>query len=331
MTAYRSFAEQALHYFVRPQEEIPSAAISHPANWYGPAMAADPSLWLVEFSPVDVAELESAAQIARREGIALAGLTRESFPLPGLAERISRWRQMLASGRGFLCLRGLPVEAWGDELASYIYWGLGHHIGAPGAQNAAEELLGHVIDYGEEADNPAVRRYRTSGNIDFHCDAADVVGLLCLRTARTGGQSRIASSVTIFNEIVARGPDLVPRLFQPFRLDRRGEEGEGEAPTLDIAPCAFAGGQLRTFWHSEYFRSAVRHQGVPPFTAEEEALLELYDQLAASPEIYLDMWLQPGDIQLISNHTVVHARTAYEDYPEPGRRRHLLRLWLSLE
>jgi hypothetical protein len=331
MTAYRSFAEQALHYFIRPHEEIPASTVSHPANWYGPEMAADPDLWLVELSPDEVTELEAAARRARQEGIAPAGLTRGNFPLPGLADRLSRWRQVLSSGRGFLCLRGLPVEAWGDELASYVYWGLGHQLGAPGAQNAAEELLGHVTDYGEEADNPAVRRYRTSGNIDFHCDAADVVGLLCLHTARRGGQSRIASSVTIFNEILARRPDLVPRLFQPFRLDRRGEEGEGEAPTLDITPCAFAGGQLRTFWHSEYFRSAVRHAGVPPFTAEEQALLELYDRLAASPEIYLDMWLQPGDIQLISNHTVVHARTAYEDYPEPGRRRHLLRLWLSLE
>ena len=331
MNAYRSFAEQALHYFIRPHEEIPPAAVSHPANWYGPEMAADPARWLVELPADDVTELETAAHRARQAGINLAGLSRENFPLPGLADRIVEWRQVLGSGTGFLCLRGLPVETWGDELASYVYWGLGHHIGVPGAQNAAEELLGHVIDYGEEADNPTVRRYRTSGNIDFHCDAADVVGLLCLRRARSGGQSRIASSVTIFNEIVARRPDLVARLFQPFLLDRRGEEGEGEAPTLDIAPCAFAGGQLRTFWHSEYFRSAVRHEGVPPFTAEEEALLDLYDQLAASPEIYLDMWLQPGDIQLISNHTVVHARTAYEDYPEPARRRHLLRLWLSLE
>jgi hypothetical protein len=331
MTAYRSFAEQELHYFIRPHEEIPASTVSHPANWYGPEMAADPALWLVELSPDEVTELAAAARRARQQGIAPAGLTRDNFPLPGLADRLSRWRQVLSSGRGFLCLRGLPVDAWGDELASYVYWGLGHQLGAPGAQNAAEELLGHVTDYGEEADNPAVRRYRTSGNIDFHCDAADVVGLLCLRTARRGGQSRIASSVTIFNEILAKRPDLVPRLFQPFRLDRRGEEGEGEAPTLDITPCAFAGGQLRTFWHSEYFRSAVRHPGVPPFTAEEQALLELYDRLAASPEIYLDMWLQPGDIQLISNHTVVHARTAYEDYPESARRRHLLRLWLSLE
>lgn len=110
-----------------------------------------------------------------------------------------------------------------------------------------------------------------------------------------------------------------------------GEEGEGEAPTLDIAPCAVAGAQLRTFWHSEYFRSAVRHEGVPPITAGEQALLDLYDELAASPQSHLDRWLQPGDIQLISNHSVVHARTAYADYPDPGRRRHLLRLWLSLE
>ena len=54
-------------------------------------------------------------------------------------------------------------------------------------------------------------------------------------------------------------------------------------------------------------------------------------RIAASPELYFDMDLAPGDIQWLSNHTILHARTGYGDYPEPERKRHLLRLWLSLD
>lgn len=331
MSIYRSFAEQALHYFLRPHESVPDALLEHPAAWRGPDMAAHPERWLVELERHEIDELASAASSARRAGRALEELDAAAFPLPGLADRFRDWRSRLRDGCGFLCVRGLPVRDWGEELSSLVYWGIGHHLGVPGAQNPQGELLGHVIDYGEEADDPMVRRYRTAGNIEFHCDAADVVGLLCLRKAREGGQSRIASSVTIFNEVLRRRPDLVPRLFQPFKLDRRGEERAGEAPVIDIAPCACAGGMLRTFWHSDYFRSAPRHASVAPLAPDECALLDLYDELAASPEIHLDMWLEPGDMQFISNHTIVHARTAYTDYPEPGAKRHLLRLWLSLD
>lgn len=329
MSIYRSFAEQALHYFLRPHESVPDAALEHAAAWRGPEMAAHPERWRVELCGHDIDELARAADSARRAGRSMQELDAAAFPLPGLAESFRDWRTRLRDGCGFVCVRGLPVRDWGEELSSLVYWGIGHHLGVPGAQNPQGELLGHVTDYGEEADDPMVRRYRTTGNIDFHCDAADVVGLLCLQKAREGGQSRIASSVTVFNEILRRRPELVPRLFRPFQLDRRGEERPGEAPAIEIAPCAYAGGTLRTFWHSDYFRSAPRHASVAPLTTDELALLDLYDELAASPEIHLDMWLEPGDMQFISNHTIVHARTAYTD--EPQARRHLLRLWLSLD
>jgi alpha-ketoglutarate-dependent taurine dioxygenase len=101
-------------------------------------------------------------------------------------------------------------------------------------------------------------------------------------------------------------------------------------PWVPVQPCCFAQGRLRTFYHSDYFRSVQRHEAAPRFTDPERELLDLYEGIAASPELYLDMKFEAGDVQLISNHTVLHARTEYEDWPEPERRRHLLRLWLSL-
>jgi hypothetical protein len=186
-----------------------------------------------------------------------------------------------------------------------------------------------VLDTGEDTANPFVRRYRTAGDIAYHCDLADVVGLLCLRTARRGVASRIVSSVSVYNELLRRRPDLVDRLYEPFCLDTRDEQGDGRLPYVPVVPCRHARGVLRTFYHSDYFRSAVRHPEVPPFSAEERLLLDLYEDIAGDPQLYLDMQFEPGDIQLISNHATLHARTAYEDGAGPEKR-HLLRLWLSL-
>jgi hypothetical protein len=215
-------------------------------------------------------------------------------------------------------------------VSSLAYWSLGLHLGRPGAQNPQGDLLGHVVDTGEDATDPFVRRYRTNGDIAYHCDLADVVGLLCLGAGRRGGASRIVSSVSVYNSLLAQRSDLVPRLYQPFRLDSRGEQGARGPAWVPIPPCRWAGGRLRTFYHSDYFRSVTRHADVPPFTGDERALLDLYESIASDPTLRLDMQFEPGDVQLISNHTVLHARTAYEDEPGAAGKRHLLRLWLSL-
>jgi hypothetical protein len=214
-------------------------------------------------------------------------MRREDFPLPRLAGSIRAWREELATGRGFVVLRGLPVAAWGADDAAVVYWGLGLHLGRPGAQNAMGDLLGHVVDTGEDAANPFVRRYRTAGDIAYHCDLADAVGLLCLHTARRGGASRIVSSVSAYNELLRRRPDLVDRLYEAVALDRRdeGQSGPGWVPAI---PCRFGGGRLRTFYHSDYFRSAERHADAPIGAVERE-LYDVYEAIACEPGRYLDM------------------------------------------
>ncbi len=326
--AFRSFAAQALHYFRRDHEAVRREPIEGPAAWRGEELRGSRD-WIVELAPAQLAEIEKALAAVR--GRELGEIGRDDFPLPSLGPVLAGWARELREGRGFLLARGLPVERWGDADAARAFWGLGQHLGTPGAQNPAGELLGHVTDTGDEADNPNVRRYRTAGDIRFHCDLADAVGLLCLRVPRSGGASRIVSSVSVYNELLARRPDLAPRLYEPFCLDVRDEQGETRRAWIPVPPCRFAGGRLRTFYHSDYFRSAARHADVPPFSDDERTLLDLYEAIANSPELRLDMQFEPGDVQLISNHAILHARTAYADFPEPERRRHLLRLWLSLD
>jgi hypothetical protein len=154
-----------------------------------------------------------------------------------------------------------------------------------------------------------------------------VVGLLCLKRAKRGGSSRIASSVSVYNELLRRRPDLIALLYRPFLLDTHGEGGVDFFP---IPPCRFYRGALSTFYHADYFRSVHENTTVPPLSPAQRELLDLYDEIASSPELRLEMDFRVGDIQLLSNHVVVHARTAYDDHPEPDQKRHLLRLWLSL-
>ncbi|MDX2170209.1 MAG: TauD/TfdA family dioxygenase [Deltaproteobacteria bacterium] len=326
---WNSFGAQAMHYFNRPHDGVRRTPIAGPAAWRG-AELRDERLWSETLDRAALAELDQALATARARGATIETLRRDDFPLPQLAPRIAAWRDTLTNGRGFLLLRGLPVERWGEADSSLVYWGLGQHLGRPGAQNPAGELLGHVVDTGEDAANPFVRRYRTAGDIAYHCDLADAVGLLCLRTARRGGASRLVSSVSVYNALLARRPDLVERLYEPFLLDNRDAERGDQPPYLPVPPCRYADGRLRTFYHSDYFRSVERHPEAPRFTAAERELLDLYEAIANDPALYLDMQLRPGDLQLVSNHTVLHARTAYEDDATPGGKRHLLRLWLSL-
>src|SRR6185503_14400084 len=257
-------------------------------------------------------------------GKPLARMTAADFPLPTLAARVAQWRDEIRRGRGFVLIRGVPVSQWTEKQSETFFWCLGHYFGIPGAQNPEGDLLGHVRDQRTGGD---VRYYRTNKELAVHTDAADFVGLLCLQKAKSGGLSRIASSVAVFNELLRTRPQLVPRLFEPLYFDTKGEGGVRAFP---IPPCRYSHGELRTFWQSDYFRTVDRVEHVPKMTAEVKELLDTYDGIANSPAFHLDMDLQPGDVQLISNHTILHARTAFEDWPELERRRHLLRLWISI-
>ncbi|MEH6527077.1 MAG: TauD/TfdA family dioxygenase [Sneathiella sp.] len=328
--AFRSFTDQSKFYFDRPHTVIADQKIDNAANWRGPDLRGKPDSWTVTLTPSDIAELEQAIEQVTASGQDMSDVSRDSFVLPELSAKIRSWKTQIAVGLGFILVKGLPVEEWGLEKSTLAYWGLGHHLGHPGAQNPDNELLGHVIDYSEERTNPLVRRYRTSGNIDFHCDAADVVGLLCINAARDGGQSRITSSIAIFNALFDQSPELIPRLFEPFAVDRRGEENPGQKGYFQRPACCFADHQLRTFYHSEYMRSAARFMDGGTLDTATEQVLDFYDTAAASKDFHLDMYLEPGDMQFISNHSIIHARTEYQDFEEVDRKRHLLRLWLSL-
>ena len=326
---FRSFKEQTLHYFDRPHDGAATKPIDSPAAWVGKTM---PKLEEMAYrlDADEVAELDAALAHAKQTGKPRKNMLAADFPLPRLAPHIAKWQATLKDGLGLQVIRGVPVTRWSEDEAELFFWCLGLHLGRPGGQNREEELLGHVRDTHVKKTDPIVRLYQTAENIDFHCDTADVVGLLCLKKAKSGGKSRIVSSISAFNRLLEREPALAARLFEPFFLDKRNDSKGVGTRAVPISPCRFADGKLRTFYHADYFRSATRHAEVPDFTPLERKCLDLYEAIANDPDLYLDMDLEPGDIQLLSNHTNLHARTEYEDGDDPAERRHLLRLWLSL-
>jgi hypothetical protein len=296
--------------------------------WYGRELIKQTD-WIYQLSEAEILEIETAV-----EGLtgALAHpdkLSPDEFPLPTLGLRLQRLLREVLEGRGFVLVRGLPVERWSRRQAALAFLGIGSHLGNLRSQNADGHLLGQVKDLGRSSRDPNVRIYQTRERQTFHTDSCDVVGLLCLATAKSGGLSSLVSSVTIFNEMRRRRPDLARLLFAPIETDRRGEVAEGEKPYFKIPVFNWYAGMLSAIYQRQYIESARRFADVEPLTSAQREALDLFDALANDPELHLMMALQPGDMQFVHNHTILHDRTAFEDWPEPQRKRHLLRLWLA--
>ena len=305
--------------------------ITGPGAWIGPQLQHDAS-WVCRLDAHDVAEIDAALGHAKRAGARIpfdAGL----FPLGRLTAKLDAVLEEIERGRGFALVRGLPRARYSDDDCALLYWGLGAHLGRPVSPNARGHLLGHVRDEGRIHADPSARGYQTHERMDFHTDLlpVDVLGLFCLRTAKAGGESKLVSALTLHNVLRDERPDLLEALYGTFHVDWRGEEPEGEMPWFALPMFSERDGHVTTRIVSlPYYDSAARHgEQYRPTPIQREAL-ERVQEIANRPELMLTMDFQDGDIQLINNHTMLHARAAFEDWPEPGRERHLLRMWIAV-
>ena len=311
--------------FALPPEQTGAAA------WYGPDLATRDD-WLMTLSAADVAEVESATRALAAREADIAAIKAADFPLPTLGPRLkARVRDEVLQGRGFLMVRGLPVERWSIRESATAFYGLGSHLGSARSQNGKGHVLGHVKDLGLDVHDPNVRIYQTSERQTYHTDSCDIVGLLCLKTAKSGGLSALVSSTTIFNEMRRRRPDLLELLFQPVATDRRGEVPAGQKPWFEIPVFNWHDGFLSAIYQRQYIDSAQRFPEAPRLSPQQVEALDLFDALANDPALNIFIGFQPGDVQLVHNHTLLHDRTGFENWPEPERHRHLLRLWLAAD
>jgi len=305
-----------------------SHRLDDPAAWYGPTLESDKS-WIYTLSKEDISELDKA--IVKVQDKPVRQITRKDFPLTRLGERLMIIKEIVDKGLGVSLLRGLPVDHMTTDQTERALWGMGQYVGIPQPQDAARETLHHVRDTGVKVEaDPNLRTYQTNAEQSFHNDGGDLVMLLCRRSAKFGGTSRMASALTIFNEIIKIEPELAMVLQEPFYFDARGQQLPG-CPSIQKVPIfVWYANRLNVLHKRPYIELAQRFKEVPPMNERQVAALDLLDELCANPRIHFAFEMMPGDIQVASNFSILHARDAFQDFLDSDKKRHMIRLWLGL-
>ncbi|MBV9539191.1 MAG: TauD/TfdA family dioxygenase, partial [Acidisphaera sp.] len=300
------------------------------AAWRGPSLD-----WRREGMHVltrdEVAEIDAALAHLRAAGGEpdFPEITPARFPLPALGTLLRARRREIEEGCGFLLLRGLPRERYSADEMALIYFGLGSYLGEPIPQSWQGELLGHVIDIADIQE--AVRGYNAGGGQRMHTDSCDIVALMCLRSARSGGASRIASAMAVHDHMAEHHPELLHALYDGFvfrRMERDASYGTGIA-VRTIGVFERADESVTCYISGSYPVMAVK-AGDATMTPLQQAALDKFYELSSAPAFTLDMSIDEGDIQFLNNRLLVHGRTDYRDHDDVARRRHMMRLWLRV-
>ncbi len=311
--------------------KILTSPVTESSAWTAKTLSADDA-WIRVLKASEVAELESSTELVRARGLSPCEFGSDAFPLSGLAARLAAIRDELEYGRGFVLLRGLPVKRLDRDRLLLLYSGIAVHLGRVITQNSQGDRIGLVTDRGDDYDTTGIRGHGTRAAIRPHCDSSDLVGLLCVESAARGGESVIASATSIYNEILTHHPEYLEVLCRGFRINLAGKGPTGRADELSrrrIPVFSYYQGRLSCRFNQKQIEDAALILGVP-LTALEREAIECVSTLALRPDIRLNMCFEPGDLQLLNNHCILHAREAYEDNPAAERRRLLLRIWINL-
>ncbi|MGB0630007.1 MAG: TauD/TfdA family dioxygenase [Alphaproteobacteria bacterium] len=318
------------HPEIERQPAVPGQPVIDPAVWTGADMAGRDD-WIYALTADDLAALkDTASSIRARIGDDPDGLLdvdTSTVDLGAIAAPMSEIVHQLRDGRGFQLIRGMPVAAWDRLDLAIAYWVIGQQIGEPLSNNPEGDMLGHVTDLGKDYENPNHRGYQTSAHMLFHTDQCDVVSLLCLQTAKSGGQSKIVSAPAVHNEMIARRPDLVEELTADMYWTKHGETAPGEDPWYRMAVVNYFEGYLTIAGGYKHIEKGHAILGNPPLTAAQKEAFALLAEL--NEELHLSMSFEIGDIQILNSHVTMHSRTSYEDWPDPDKKRRLWRLWLK--
>lgn len=302
--------------------------IKHASAWSPHAMLADPSCWQYALTEADLAEIATALQHLKLKKPETFLLQKSDFPLEKLADKLQQIQIGLEEGLGIFLLRGVPVDQYSQDEVRWLYAGLAAYIGTLTCQSKAGELIHDVGDVGKRLFDKTGRGTTTSDPLPFHTDRCDVVTLLCLQQSKKGGQSRVASAISVHNEMAEKYPDLLEILYRDFHHARAAWEVQDESPTYALPVFSVCNGKIACRYLRHFINMAQNEKGVPPLTQKQLEALTVFERLVQSPEHCLDMDFLPGDVQFLNNFVSLHSRAGYED--DPNKKRHLLRLWLSV-
>lgn len=308
---------------------VPGQPVIDPANWKASDLKADPR-WIYTIDQHDLDQLLSVARPIRNsigdDPNGLLSLPASAFDFGPFLAKIKAIRHELKDGFGAVLIRGLPLDEMDLLDAATIYWGIGRHLGMACSNNPEGEMLGHVTDKGKTQKDPNSRGYQTREEMVFHCDQSSVVGLLCVRTAKSGGVSKISSSVALYNEMLRRAPESVEVLSRPFCWTKHGEMNKGERGFYESPVFNFLDDKLCTSFGATHIRKGHALPEAPDMTEDQKRAVELASAIAEEQHYAMEM--QRGDMQFLNNSVILHTRTEYQDWPDPGQKRLLWRLWL---
>lgn len=318
---------------------VPSERVHRPAQlmqpiegsgyWY-PQEFSETKKYVYALSGSEIDEINDAVATIEARGLDIKDITKSDFPLPRFAATLADIRKELLDGRGFALVRGFPIEGRSRYQNVAAFWGVTNHFARARPQNAKGNLLGHVTNKGASVTTATGRGYQSNEALGFHADGCDLTSLFVLQTAKAGGIHKLCSSVTLYNEMLKRRPDLADEMSFFFYMSRKGVIPEGETlPWFRLPVFSIRDGYFTARGASNTLKRGHQLPGVPPLTPAQLEAIEFYQKLAS--ELSIDIEFERGDMSYSNSHITLHSRTKFEDWPEPERRRHLVRLWMRVE
>ena len=292
----------------------------------------NPETYIEVLTKPELDELDAALRHAMSVSDDILDITKDDFPLPNLSKRLKSVEEELINGRGFSLLRGIRRENYSNDEMCMLYWGIGMHLGRPWPQNKYGHILGDVTDQGKAIDDPTARGNELGGiGLEFHSDGSDLVGLMCLQKAASGGSSAVCNALAIHNTMVRETPELAAALYDPLPYDFRGEQADGSKAWYAVPAFTEKEGRLFIRYIGAYIKASQRHDDAPKLSETAKAAMARIEALTQEDDNSVLMDLEPGDMQFINNYHVFHGRLPYTDNQETGEVRHLKRLWLETE
>lgn len=289
--------------------------------------------WQVVLPPEAVAEVRYMLDSLRKQPVPLLALRPESYAIPACAATMATVRDILSDGVKFVLVQGLPTAEMTDDEAKCIYWILASMVSRPVAQKLDGTMIYDVTDTGAKPlPGSGVRPDKSNVDLQFHNDNAynatmpDVVALLCIRNAKSGGTSRVMSFTTAHNALLERAPEALPRLYAKFPFDRQKEHAQDEDPLFEAPIFENHDGALRARLGLHQIHNAYALRGT--MDSETDTALSAVGQVFCDPTLQFEFDMQPGDMQFARNCEVGHSRTEFQDYDDPNNRRMLVRLWM---
>lgn len=296
--------------------------ITGPAAWRGSDLAHD-NAWMIQLSTQMITTIDEALAAVKHSGLSFPHFTKDDFPIHALSDQLAGYAEEMENGKGFLLLRGLPIAQYDSDDINIINYGIGLHLGVPVRQNLKGDLLGAVENVGDIS-KKETRVYETNLYLPYHTDLSDVFGLMCVRPAKSGGLTSLVSSGAVYNEILEKYPEYLGVFYRPMYYAHLGKDSSNKAPIF-----SYHEGKLSCRYLRQYIELGAALQERPLSRVEMEAM-DVFDRIIHDEAIRLDMMLEPGDLLLANNYSVMHSRTSFEDFDEIEKRRKLVRLWVKM-